>query len=185
MPYSKSRQEDVNRLLYIFLAALPLVYSSFICTVLKISKHPCSFCAVRHGYASIKNSDTVRDVITYLQYRCFPVDSIYNNRSHNYHSLCETKQNIFLYTTMLYRVFDLLRFSGVDGSRTRVQKPIPCPSTSVVYFLTFPPRPGNKHPEHFSSFMLRPYAQSFAYVVSHMFEAGILRCECPRADCCH
>nr|DAX22919.1 MAG TPA: hypothetical protein [Caudoviricetes sp.] len=33
--------------------------------------------------------------------------------------------------------------------------------------------------------MLRPYAQSFAYVVSHMFEAGILRCECPRADCCH
>ena len=132
-----------------------------------------------------KNSDTVRGVITYLQYRCFPVDSIYNNRSHNYHSLCETKQNIFLYTTMLYRVFDLLRFSGVDGSRTRVQKPIPCPSTSVVYSLTFPPRPGNKHPEHFSSFMLRPYAQSFAYVVSHMFEAGILRCECPRADCYH
>ena len=132
-----------------------------------------------------KNSDTVCGVITYLQYRCFPVDSIYNNRSHNYHSLCETKQNIFLYTTMLYRVFDLLRFSGVDGSRTRVQKPIPCPSTSVVYSLTFPPRPGNKHPEHFSSFMLRPYAQSFAYVVSHMFEAGILRCECPRADCCH
>lgn len=132
-----------------------------------------------------KYSDTVRGVITYLQYRYFPVDFIYNNRSHNYHSLCETKQNIFLYTTMLYRVFDLLRFSGVDGSRTRVQKPIPCPSTSVVYSLTFPPRPGNKHPEHFSSFMLRPYAQSFAYVVSHMFEAGILRCECPRADCYH
>ena len=72
-------------------------------------------------------------------------------------------------------------FSGLDGSRTRVRNTIPCPSTSVVYSLTFPPRPGNKHPEHFSSFMLRPYAQSFAYVVSHMFEAGILRCECPRA----
>ena len=76
-------------------------------------------------------------------------------------------------------------FSGLDGSRTRVRNTIPCPSTSVVYSLTFPPHPGNKHPGHFSSFMLRPYAQSFAYVVSHMFEAGILRCECPRADCCH
>lgn len=96
-----------------------------------------------------------------------------------------TKQNIFLYTIISYTEFDLFSFSGLDGSRTRVQKPIPCPSTSVVYSLTFPPRPGNKHPEHFSSFMLRPYAQSFAYVVSHMFEAGILRCECPRADCCH
>ena len=48
----KSRQEDVNRLLYIFLAAYPLIYSSFIGTVLKISKHPYSFCAVRHGDAS-------------------------------------------------------------------------------------------------------------------------------------
>lgn len=85
-----------------------------------------------------KNSDTVRGVITYLQYRCFPVDSIYNNRSHNYHSLCETKQNIFLYTTMLYRVFDLLRFSGVDGSRTRVQKPIHCSSTIIVDCFGFP-----------------------------------------------
>lgn len=82
-----------------------------------------------------KNSDTVRGVITYLQYRCFPVDSIYNNRSHNYHSLCETKQNIFLYTTMLYRVFDLLRFSGVDGSRTRVRKTIPCTSTGLVDYF--------------------------------------------------
>ena len=162
-----------------------MVYSSFICTVLKISKHPCSFCAVRHGYASIKNSDTVRGVITYLQYRCFPVDSIYNNRSHNYHSLCETKQNIFLYTTMLYRVFDLLRFSGVDGSRTRVQKPIPCPSTSVVYSLTFPPPHENKHPCGFSSFMIRPQVQSLACVVSHRVEAWILKCECPRSDCCH
>ena len=81
--------------------------------------------------------------------------------------------------------FSSISDDGVDESRTRVQEPIPCPSTSVVYSLTFPPHPGNKHPEHFSSFMLRPYAQSFAYVVSHMFEAGILRCECPRADCCH
>lgn len=100
-----------------------MVYSSFIRIVLKISKHPVFSCRQAWG-CFYKNSDTVRGVITYLQYRCFPVDSIYNNRSHNYHSLCETKQNIFLYTTMLYRVFDLLRFSGVDESRTRVQRQI-------------------------------------------------------------
>ena len=27
---------------------------------------------------------------------------------------------------------------GVDGSRTRVQKPIHCPSTIIVNYLTFP-----------------------------------------------
>ena len=46
--------------------------------------------------------------------------------------------------------------SGVDGSRTRVQKPIPCPSTIIVCFLTFPPSNGNKHPFDFGSFMIRP-----------------------------
>lgn len=84
-----------------------------------------------------KNSDTVRGVITYLQYRCFPVDSIYNNRSHNYHSLCETKQNIFLYTTMLYRVFDLLRFSGVDGSRKLSQILVTLMDTGFVPYLKY------------------------------------------------
>ena len=75
--------------------------------------------------------------------------------------------------------------SGLDGSRTRVRKPIPCPSTSVVYPLTFPLSPGAKHPGDFSSFMIRPHAQSFASVVSHIVEAGILKCECSRADCCN
>ena len=28
-----------------------------------------------------------------------------------------------------------LRLHGVDGSRTRVQKPIPCPSTIIVHCL--------------------------------------------------
>ena len=75
--------------------------------------------------------------------------------------------------------------SGLDESRTRVRRKIPCPSTSVVYSLTFPPRTGNKHPERFSSFMIRPLSQSFDSVVSHIVEAGFLRCECPRADCRH
>ena len=75
--------------------------------------------------------------------------------------------------------------SGLDGSRTRVRKPIPCPSTSVVYHLTFPLSPEDKHPDDFSSFMIRPHAQSFASVVSHRVEAGILKCECSRADCCN
>lgn len=51
-----------------------------------------------------------------------------------------TKQNRFLYTIRSYTEFDLFSFNGVDGSRTRVQKQIPCTSTSVVCDLTFPPR---------------------------------------------
>lgn len=139
-----------------------------------------------------KNSDTVRGVITYLQYRCFPVDSIYNNRSHNYHSLCETRQNMFLYTTMLYRVFDLLRFSGVDGSRTRVQKPIPCPSTIIVCLFAaglapapFPPESGSRHPDPFGSFMIRLQGQSLTCIVSHIVDARVLKCECSKSDSCH
>ncbi len=37
-------------------------------------------------------------------------------------------------------------FYGLDGSRTRVQKPIPCPSTIIVNYcglLPFPPMTGN------------------------------------------
>ena len=75
-------------------------------------------------------------------------------------------------------------FTGLDGSRTRVQKPIPCPSTSVVYSYTFPPPRRNKQPRDFSSFIIRPYAQSFAYVVSHIVEAWVLMCECTRSDYC-
>ena len=75
--------------------------------------------------------------------------------------------------------------SGLDGSRTRVQKPIPCPSTSVGCHLTFPLPSGDRHPGGFSSFMIRPLAQSLANVVSHMVEAWVLKCECSRSDCCH
>ena len=49
-----------------------------------------------------------------------------------------TKQNIFLYTIISYTEFDLFSFSGVDGSRTRVQKPIHCSSTIIVDCFGFP-----------------------------------------------
>ena len=74
--------------------------------------------------------------------------------------------------------------SGLDGSRTRVRNTIPCPSTSVVYSLTFPPPHENKHPCGFSSFMIRPTAQSFADVVSYIVEAWVPKCRCSGSDCC-
>ena len=61
--------------------------------------------------------------------------------------------------------------NGVDGSRTRVQKPIPCPSTSVAYGLTFPLPDLHKHNSGFSSFIIRLRAQSFARIVSYIVEA--------------
>ena len=83
------------------------------------------------------------------------------------------------------RFYNKPPFSGLDGSRTRVRNTIPCPSTSVVYYLTFPLPHDNKQPCGFSSFMIRPMAQSFANVVSHIVEAWVLKCECSRSDCCH
>lgn len=50
----------------------------------------------------------------------------------NSYFLQYTKQNRFLYTIRSYTEFDWFSFNGVDGSRTRVQKPIPCPSTIIV-----------------------------------------------------
>ena len=61
--------------------------------------------------------------------------------------------------------------SGPDGNRTRVQKPIPCPSTSVAYTLTFPPQISYKQDICFSSFMIRPPTQSLIGVVSYIVEA--------------
>ena len=103
----------------------------------------------------------------------------------NSYFLQYTKQNRFLYTIRSYTEFDLFSFNGVDGSRTRVQKPIPCPSTSVVHNLTFPLQFRYEHRNCFSSFIIRPRVQSFARVVSHIVEAWVLKCECSRSDCCH
>jgi len=66
--------------------------------------------------------------------------------------------------------------NGPDGSRTRVRSPIPRPSTSLVTHLTFPPSGGDRQPPDFSSFIIRPYTQSFVYVVSHIVDALFLMC---------
>ena len=80
---------------------------------------------------------------------------------------------VFIYAVLQVkrRFYHKPPFSGLDGSRTRVRNTIPCPSTSVVYYLTFPLPHDNKQPCGFSSFMIRPMAQSFANVVSHIVEA--------------
>ena len=72
--------------------------------------------------------------------------------------------------------------SGPGGNRTRVQKSVPCTSTIIVRSFRFPLPHGNEHPCGVSSFMIRPVAQSFASVVSHMFDAGFPTCECIGSD---
>ena len=99
-------------------------------------------------------------------------------------SICSIMLNTFLKTAIgaVGRQFVSTALSGPDGSRTRVQKPIPCPSTSLVIHLTFPLRPGESHPKRFSSFMIRPPAQSFADVVSHRVDARVPKCGCFGSD---
>ena len=75
--------------------------------------------------------------------------------------------------------------SGAEGNRTPVRKPIPCSSTIIVPYLTFPPPSEKGLPDGFSSFIIRPYAQSFAHVVSHIVDARVLKCECFKSDSCH
>ena len=71
-------------------------------------------------------------------------------------------------------------FSGDDGGRTRVQKSIPRSSTIIVFTFTFPLPDDQRHPSGFSSFILRLPIQSFTDIVSHMNDAGYLKCECLR-----
>ena len=75
--------------------------------------------------------------------------------------------------------------SGAEGNRTPVRKSIPCSSTIIVLYLTFPLPSEKGHPDGFSSFIIRPYAQSFAYVVSHIVDARVLKCGCSKSDSCH
>ena len=50
------------------------------------------------------------------------------------------------------------------------------------FFKGFPPAAKVRRNAAIGSFMIRPYAQSFAYVVSCMDEAGYLTCRCIKAD---
>ena len=80
--------------------------------------------------------------------------------------------------------------SGVDGSRTRVQKPIPCPSTIIVRYLGELISPVPSFGWKRTAFriwqpLIRPCARSATHVVSHIVDARILKCECSRADSCH
>ena len=83
----------------------------------------------------------------------------------NSYFLQYTKQNRFLYTIRSYTEFDWFSFNGVDGSRTRVQKQIPCTSTSVVCDLTFPPPRAHRQAQGFSSFIITETRQSLSVLV--------------------
>ena len=72
------------------------------------------------------------------------------------------------------KTFLVFTLNGVGGSRTRVQKPIPCTSTIIVCSLTFPPLHENKHPYRFSSFINLSPTQSFACDVPYKVDALIL-----------
>ncbi len=79
----------------------------------------------------------------------------------------------------------LTTIHGPGGNRTRVQTGIPCTSTIIVHFFTFPPPDENEHPSGFSSFMIRPCTQSLMHVVSYIVDAWVLKCRCLKSDSCH
>lgn len=60
---------------------------------------------------------------------------------------------------------------GIDGNRTRVQRPLHRTSTSVVSVLTFPLRYPHRHGYRFSSFIIRLHTQSLICIVSCIVDA--------------
>ncbi len=90
----------------------------------------------------------------------------------------------FLYEIFPPRGSLLTIISGPEGNRTPVRKSIPCSSTIIVCYLPFPPPSESRHPDGFSSFILRPQAQSFACVVSCIVDARFSMCRCKEADNC-
>ena len=94
---------------------------------------------------------------------------------------------LIIYSLLLILSTVFTMINGIGGSRTRVQRPIPCPSTIIVDYFgkpSFPPKPGNRHPGLFSSFMIRPQVQSLARVVSYIVDARFLMCRCTSSDSC-
>ena len=128
---------------------------------------------------------------------------LYNIQCRYFYFHRYTKQNIFLYTIISNGEYDLISFRGTEspkdislvfasasfsgpgGNRTRVQTGIPCTSTIIVHFFTFPPPDENEHPSGFSSFMIRPCTQSLMHVVSYIVDAWVLKCRCLKSDSCH
>ena len=74
---------------------------------------------------------------------------------------------------------ELRGIEPLSESRSTMASPI------TANHLTFPLPGAEWQAPGVSSFIIRPYAQSFAYVVSHIVEAGILNCGWSKADCCH
>ena len=126
---------------------------------------------------------------------------LYNIQCRYFYFHRYTKQHIFPYT-IIYElrswasacvirnppIFDgalLTTIYGPGGNRTRVQTGIPCTSTIIVHFFTFPPPDENEHPSGFSSFMIRPCTQSLMHVVSYIVDAWVLKCRCLKSDSCH
>ena len=195
-----------NFTLYItFIIIILFIFYKFI-LVYYIKEYAIIICTLFKGRSRLNSSTTHQD---YFQTKnCTKFSTIWKDIKKN---TCVSELKIFIKLTLVHispfvnRMFICLIisfwvplkkwvaqiqylshfFSGLDGSRTRVRNTIPCPSTSVVYYLTFPLPHDNKQPCGFSSFMIRPVAQSFANVVSHIVEAWVLKCECSRSDCCH
>ena len=67
----------------------------------------------------------------------------------------------------------------------------PCPKTNSLFFyyhsllFNIPSAARERHSDGFSSFIIRPYTQSFVYVVSHIVDARVLKCGCLKSDSCH
>ena len=76
-------------------------------------------------------------------------------------------------------------FMDLRGVEPLSESPSTTASSIIVCHLTFPPLTAGKQAESFSSFMIRLYAQSFAYIVSYIVDARVLMCRCTRSDSCH